>query len=104
MTSSEREARVRKAKTVRVADIGVENNTHPTSRAGTSQPSPEQIPSWAENLTRMIEQTNQRLNVLEAASVVPPIVNLNPAPPVNHPIPNGQEVPVDFQAAQDNEA
>ncbi|KAF5194084.1 hypothetical protein FRX31_016329 [Thalictrum thalictroides] len=52
----------------------------------------------------MIEQTNQRLNVLEVAPLVPHVVNLNPTPPVNHPIPNGQEVPVDFQVAQDNKA
>ncbi|KAF5201658.1 hypothetical protein FRX31_008755, partial [Thalictrum thalictroides] len=108
MTSSERAARARKAKTVRVADIGVENNMNPTLEAGTSRPSsPEQVPAWATNLTRMIEMTNRRLDVLEDAGRVvpprPPVVNLNTQPQVNHAAPNGQEVPVDFVAAQDNE-
>ncbi|KAF5192376.1 hypothetical protein FRX31_018037 [Thalictrum thalictroides] len=51
--------------------------------------------------------TNRRLDVLEDAGRVvpprPPVVNLNPQPQVNHAAPNGQEVPVDFVAAQDNE-
>ncbi|KAF5183163.1 hypothetical protein FRX31_027251 [Thalictrum thalictroides] len=105
MATSERVTRARK--TVRLADLGIGNNENTTSETGNlGPPAPEQVPTWVESLTRMLEQTNRRLDAIEASRVVPqapPVVYLDAVPPVNHAVPNGQEVPIDIQAAQDNE-
>lgn len=93
MTSSERAARTRRT----VQRAGTSRNTGKDT---------EQIPAWATNLTRMLQETNKRLDVLEAgrdAPQAPPVINLDRAPPTDHIAPNGQEVPIDLQVTQDNE-